>query len=77
MQALVARSVLRRAPHRRAASSLVVGIRREDPQRLWERRCPLTPDAVHELVRDGVRVLVQDCNRRVFPIREFVEVRAR
>ncbi|KZV92569.1 hypothetical protein EXIGLDRAFT_614197 [Exidia glandulosa HHB12029] len=67
---------LSRLSARRAASSLVVGIRREDPQRLWERRCPLTPDAVHDLVRDGVRILVQDCHRRIFPVREFVEAGA-
>ncbi|EJD50901.1 hypothetical protein AURDEDRAFT_83944 [Auricularia subglabra TFB-10046 SS5] len=65
--------------HKRPASTSsnpVVGIRREDPRRIWERRCPLTPDAVHELVRDGVRVLVQDCNRRVFPIGEFIQAGA-
>ncbi|KAF8493580.1 Saccharopine dehydrogenase-domain-containing protein [Gautieria morchelliformis] len=51
---------------------LTIGIRREDPARLWERRCPLTPSAVEELVQDaGVRVLVQDCNRRVYGIGEF------
>ncbi|GJJ14359.1 hypothetical protein Clacol_008623 [Clathrus columnatus] len=51
---------------------LTVGIRREDPTRLWERRCPLTPSAVQQLVQEeGVRVLVQHCNRRVFETREF------
>lgn len=55
---------------------LTIGIRREDPARLWERRCPLTPSAVEELVQDaGVRVLVQDCHRRVFGIHEFESVR--
>ena len=54
---------------------LTIGIRREDPARLWERRCPLTPSAVEELVQDaGVRVLVQDCNRRVFRTHEFESV---
>ena len=60
---------------RRLVHTLTVGLRREDPTRIWERRCPLTPTAVNELVRDGARVLVQPCDRRVFPIREFVEVR--
>jgi alpha-aminoadipic semialdehyde synthase len=58
-----------------AASSrapLTIGIRREDPGRIWERRCPLTPEAVHDLVhKEGVRVLVQDCDRRVFTVDEF------
>ncbi|TFY70293.1 hypothetical protein EVG20_g2710 [Dentipellis fragilis] len=51
---------------------VTIGIRREDPARVWERRAPLTPSTVAELVeRDGVRVLVQDCERRVFPIDEY------
>jgi alpha-aminoadipic semialdehyde synthase len=57
------------------ARTVTVGVRREDPARVWERRCPLTPDAAHELVRHGARVLVQPCERRVFDVREFVEVR--
>jgi hypothetical protein len=58
------------------ARAVTVGVRREDPARVWERRCPLTPDAAHELVRHGARVLVQPCERRVFDVREFVEVRS-
>ncbi|EIW77770.1 hypothetical protein CONPUDRAFT_128756 [Coniophora puteana RWD-64-598 SS2] len=58
-------------------SQVTLGLRREDPARIWERRCPLTPDAVSELVeKDGVRVLVQDCDRRVFPVDEFVKAGA-
>lgn len=54
---------------------MTIGIRREDPARIWERRCPLTPDAVHDLVhKDGVEVLVQDCERRVWSTDEFVKV---
>jgi hypothetical protein len=56
---------------------VTIGIRREDPQRVWERRAPLTPDAVAALVsRDNVRVLVQECERRVFPLEEYIRVRA-
>ena len=56
-------------------TKLTVGIRREDPLRIWERRCPLTPDAVHELVhKDGVEVLVQPCERRVWRMSEMIEV---
>jgi len=55
---------------------VTIGIRREDPGRIWERRAPLTPDAVAELVsRDNVRVLVQECERRVFPLGEYIHVR--
>jgi len=55
---------------------VTIGIRREDPGRIWERRAPLTPDAVAELVsRDNVRVLVQECERRVFPLGEYIRVR--
>jgi hypothetical protein len=58
------------------ATSVTIGIRREDPARIWERRAPLTPDAVAELVsRDDVRVLIQECERRVFPVDEYVRVR--
>ncbi|KAH7099522.1 Saccharopine dehydrogenase-domain-containing protein [Auriculariales sp. MPI-PUGE-AT-0066] len=66
----------RRVLQRRSVHTLTLGIRREDPTRIWERRCPLTPLAVHDLVRQGVRVLVQPCNRRVFPLRDFVEAGA-
>jgi hypothetical protein len=55
---------------------VTIGIRREDPERIWERRAPLTPDAVAELVdRDNVCVLIQECERRVFPLEEYVHVR--
>ena len=55
---------------------VVIGIRREDPLRIWERRCPLTPEAVHSLIQDeGARVLVQPCERRVFTMDQFKEVR--
>lgn len=59
----------------RNAHQLTLGIRKEDPARLWERRCPLTPAAIEELVKDvGVRVLVQNCDRRVFSAHEFAQV---
>jgi alpha-aminoadipic semialdehyde synthase len=48
-----------------------IGIRREDKNR-WERRVPLTPDHVEELVRDqGRRVVVQPSPIRVFPDAEY------
>ncbi|KAF7314386.1 hypothetical protein MKEN_00911300 [Mycena kentingensis (nom. inval.)] len=57
---------------------LVVGLRREDPTRIWERRTPLTPDAVRKLVSErNVRVQVEHCDRRVFRDHEYVEAGAK
>ncbi|KAI0041595.1 hypothetical protein FA95DRAFT_1683107 [Auriscalpium vulgare] len=58
-------------------AQVTIGIRREDPGRVWERRAPLTPDTVAELIaRDDVRVLVQECDRRVFPVDEYLKAGA-
>lgn len=35
---------------------------------------PVPPDAVYELVRQGAQVLVQPCDRRIWPNDEFVKV---
>ncbi|PIL32665.1 hypothetical protein GSI_05369 [Ganoderma sinense ZZ0214-1] len=80
-------AVLQRSPHPlrlcrpyTAASPkrLTVGIRREDPARIWERRCPLTPDAVHDLVHNnGIDVLIQPCERRVFTANDFIKAGAK
>ncbi|KAG6372697.1 Saccharopine dehydrogenase-domain-containing protein [Boletus reticuloceps] len=79
--------MLKRAVHVRQASfttvapsssKLTIGIRRENPARIWERRCPLTPDAVASLVQEeNVDVFIQDCDRRVFPVHQFVKAGAR
>lgn len=73
-------NILRRSPYlfRRnfGSSRLVVGIRREDPSRIWERRSPLTPDAVHKLA-SSVDVLIQDCERRAFKTADYVAAGAR
>ncbi|KAL5501124.1 hypothetical protein ACEPAH_9511 [Sanghuangporus vaninii] len=56
----------------------IVGIRREDPQRIWERRSPLTPGAVDRLVNEhGIDVLVQPCERRVWKDEDFLKAGAR
>ncbi|KAI0338108.1 hypothetical protein BDW22DRAFT_1409660 [Trametopsis cervina] len=64
------------ATHNAAPSQLTIGIRREDPGRLWERRSPLTPATVRALVDDGIRVLVQPCARRVWTAQEMLEAGA-
>ncbi|KAJ6619520.1 Saccharopine dehydrogenase-domain-containing protein [Mycena sp. CBHHK59/15] len=56
---------------------LVVGLRREDPTRIWERRSPLTPDAVKHLVSQRyVKVHVEHCDRRVFRDHEYIQAGA-
>lgn len=56
-------------------TQLTIGIRREDPTRIWERRAPLTPDTVNYLVsKKNVRVHIESCDRRVFPNREYIKV---
>lgn len=54
----------------------VIGIRREDKHQ-WERRVPLTPDAVGRLIDGhGLRVLVQPSPIRVFPDEDYAAVGA-
>ncbi|KAF7299176.1 hypothetical protein MIND_00866300 [Mycena indigotica] len=61
----------------RAGRPLTLALRREDPARIWERRTPLTPDAVQRLVSEqGVQVLVQPCDRRVFRDYEYAQAGA-
>lgn len=48
----------------------VMGIRRED-QSVWERRAPLGPNHVRQLVRMGVKVIVQPSNRRAYPMQSY------
>ncbi|OCH83748.1 hypothetical protein OBBRIDRAFT_892143 [Obba rivulosa] len=62
----------------RRAAEVTIGIRREDPERIWERRCPLTPDAVYRLVSElDVQVLIQDCERRVWRTSDYVKAGAK
>ncbi|XP_071960178.1 alpha-aminoadipic semialdehyde synthase, mitochondrial-like isoform X2 [Antedon mediterranea] len=49
----------------------VMGIRREDYGSQWERRAPLAPSHVKTLIESGVKVLVQDSNRRAYPIQDY------
>ncbi|KAG8708682.1 hypothetical protein FRC09_001090, partial [Ceratobasidium sp. 395] len=57
---------------------VTVGLRREDPARTWERRTPLTPDGVEELVEKlGAEVLVEECERRVHRTRDYEKAGAR
>jgi alanine dehydrogenase len=53
----------------------ILGIRREDKNR-WERRAPLAPIHVKQLVREGIRVLVQPSNVRIATDFEYSEAGA-
>jgi Alanine dehydrogenase/PNT, N-terminal domain len=50
-----------------------IGVRREDKNR-WERRAPLSPDHVTELVKRGITVLVQPSNLRTHNDKTYREV---
>ena len=38
---------------------------------MWERRAPLGPEHVRELTKQGIKVLVQPCKRRIFIDEEY------
>lgn len=50
-----------------------IGLRREDKNR-WERRAPLSPSHVAELVKRGITVLVQPSNLRTYNDKTYREV---
>ncbi len=54
----------------------VMGIRREDKNE-WERRVPLAPRHVRELVHQGIEVYVQPSKIRVFTDEEYIEAGAK
>ncbi len=55
----------------------ILGIRRETKSQ-WERRTPLIPEHVHELIkREGIEVVVESSERRVFTDEEYRKVGAR
>ncbi|KAI5891707.1 uncharacterized protein SCHCODRAFT_02629850 [Schizophyllum commune H4-8] len=57
---------------------LVLGIRREDPARIWERRSPLVPAHVRQLLEKhkDLKVQVQRCTRRFFTEEQYTEAGA-
>lgn len=55
----------------------VIGIVREEGVSYWERRAPLCPEQVRQLVKvEGFRVLVQPCSKRVFTDKDYIEAGA-
>ena len=59
----------------RAGKPGVLGVRREDKNK-WERRVPVTPQNVSDLVKKGIHVIVQPSNRRCFTDEEYVRAGA-
>lgn len=59
----------------RPSARHVVAIRREDAS-IWERRAPLAPYHVERLTKQGVRILVQPSNRRVYPLQSYIRAGA-
>lgn len=58
-----------------AAALATLGMRREDPRRVWERRAPLTPDAIKSLVKDKDNTVeVESCERRCFTDEQYEAV---
>jgi len=55
--------------------ALKLGIRRED-KNVWERRVPLTPEHVRQLVQDGVAVTIQPSEIRAFSDEAYREAGA-
>lgn len=56
-----------------ARTLATLGIRREDPRRVWERRAPLTPEAVAGLT-EKANIEVESCTRRCFPDSAYAAV---
>jgi len=50
--------------------AVCIGIRREDKS-IWERRSPLIPDHIKEMQKEGVEVLVQPSEIRIFSEEEY------
>ena len=58
-------------------SSYRIGVRREDVN-VWERRTPLIPDDVRDLIREhGLEIYIQPSKIRVFPDGDYVSAGAR
>ncbi|OCF43182.1 alpha-aminoadipic semialdehyde synthase [Kwoniella heveanensis CBS 569] len=75
------RTIQSRSSYRRCLTTL--GLRREDPTRIWERRTALTPEAVKQLLdeqnsggKTKLKVEVESCLRRCFPDARYAEIGA-
>ncbi|KAJ3784776.1 Saccharopine dehydrogenase-domain-containing protein [Lentinula aff. detonsa] len=64
---------------------LIIGIRREDARRTWERRAPLTPDDVRRILELNhaptllpfpIQIHIQPSRKRIFKDREYMDAGA-
>ncbi|WVQ67733.1 uncharacterized protein L199_005937 [Kwoniella botswanensis] len=67
----LARLPLQRPIYTFSRQLTTLGLRREDPKRIWERRTALTPDAIKGLIseqkgKEELQVEVESCGRRCF-----------
>ncbi|MCK4757817.1 MAG: hypothetical protein KAS67_05150 [Thermoplasmata archaeon] len=56
--------------------SNIIGIRREDKNE-WERRVPIIPAQVKELVKEGIEIWIQPSQIRIFKDEEYTEAGAK
>lgn len=63
---------LRRSSSGVTQAQAQIGLVREDPNRRWERRTPLTPNDVKKL--NGIKIEVESCDKRVFSDKEYERV---
>lgn len=56
-------------------SRKTIAIRREDYS-AWERRAPFSPKHVAQLVKSGIKVIVQPSNCRIYPIEAYLNAGA-
>lgn len=57
------------------SQSPVLAIAREESS-IWERRAPLNPLQVQQLVRSGIKVIVQPSTRRAYTMEEYSQAGA-
>lgn len=52
----------------------IIGIRREDKNR-WERRAPLAPSHIKELIKKKIKVFIQPSALRCYSDEAYMEVK--
>lgn len=68
--------ILKRSFHTTLQSRGILGLRKEDPARIFERRAPLSPRAVESLIQQGHQVLVEKSSKRIYSDQSYQTVGA-
>ncbi|GAA5911312.1 uncharacterized protein JCM6883_000050 [Sporobolomyces salmoneus] len=55
----------------------ILGIRKEDPARTYERRAPLCPDSFGQLIKEGHEVVVEKSGKRIYRDQSYQRVGAK